>query len=204
MRVLRVFAVLVTVVATVMVLSVGTAAAKKPTNVFRFDFKGRGADATLTDCPSPPVETTCHATLVNTSTNSESDLSVLLLVVHLHPDGTFEFDVADSGFTNAANVRVDKKLASAHVDALVPLDSGGTLAVSVDWTASGPETPQQSNSHFRSECFSITEHFKGSTRPATATGTVGGIAQVSTTVPEAPVTDLFSSKDKFIERDFLC
>lgn len=53
--------------------------------------------------------------------------------------------------------------------------SATTIDVSVTWTGMGSITRGVTNEHFKSDGFSETDHFSGTSRDATATGTIGGI-----------------------------
>jgi len=50
-----------------------------------------------------------------------------------------------------------------------------TIDATASWTGQGPISRSLSNTHFKSDGFSLTEHFSGTGRAATATGTVGGL-----------------------------
>jgi hypothetical protein len=47
--------------------------------------------------------------------------------------------------------------------------------VTAAWTGRGPIGRGVINEHFKSDGFSVTEHFNGTDRTATATGTVAGV-----------------------------
>jgi hypothetical protein len=53
--------------------------------------------------------------------------------------------------------------------------SATTIDVNVTWTAQGPISRGVFNHHFKSDGFSEIDHFNGTDRDATATGTVGGL-----------------------------
>ena len=50
-----------------------------------------------------------------------------------------------------------------------------TIDVNASWTAQGPLVPSVTNFHFKTAGFIENDHFNGTSRTATATGTVGGI-----------------------------
>jgi len=50
-----------------------------------------------------------------------------------------------------------------------------TVDVNASWTGQGPLTPTVSNFHFKTAGFIENDHFNGTSRTATATGTVGGL-----------------------------
>jgi hypothetical protein len=50
-----------------------------------------------------------------------------------------------------------------------------TIDVNANWTGQGPLTPTVSNFHFKTAGFIENDHFNGTSRTATATGTVGGL-----------------------------
>jgi hypothetical protein len=53
--------------------------------------------------------------------------------------------------------------------------SATTIDVNASWTGQGPIGRSVSNEHFKSGGFSFTEHVNGTSRAATAAGTIGGI-----------------------------
>jgi hypothetical protein len=53
--------------------------------------------------------------------------------------------------------------------------SATTIDVNVTWTGQGPITRSVFNDHFKSDGFSANDHFNGTDRAATATGTMGGL-----------------------------
>jgi hypothetical protein len=53
--------------------------------------------------------------------------------------------------------------------------SATTIDVTATWTGQGPISRGVFNDHFKSDGFSATDHFNGTDRAATATGTVGGL-----------------------------
>ncbi len=53
--------------------------------------------------------------------------------------------------------------------------SATTIDVNVTWTGQGPISRSVFNDHFKSDGFSETDHFNGTDRAATATGTIGGL-----------------------------
>jgi hypothetical protein len=50
-----------------------------------------------------------------------------------------------------------------------------TIDVAATWTGQGPIVRGVFNDHFKSDGFSVTDHFNGTQRDATATGTIGGL-----------------------------
>lgn len=50
-----------------------------------------------------------------------------------------------------------------------------TIDVSGTWTGQGPISRSVANDHFKSNGFSVKDHFNGTDRAATATGTIGGL-----------------------------
>jgi hypothetical protein len=50
-----------------------------------------------------------------------------------------------------------------------------TIDVSADWTGQGPVNKSVSGDHFHTSGFTATDHFSGTSRFATATGTIGGL-----------------------------
>ena len=53
---------------------------------------------------------------------------------------------------------------------------GTGIDVNATWTGQGPISRAVFNSHFKADGFSLTSHFNGTDRAATATGSVGGLA----------------------------
>ena len=53
--------------------------------------------------------------------------------------------------------------------------SDTTIDVNANWTGQGPITRSVYNNHFKTVGFSENDHFSGTSRTATATGTVGGL-----------------------------
>lgn len=53
--------------------------------------------------------------------------------------------------------------------------SSATIDVTASWTGEGPITRGVSNQHFKTGGFSMTEHFQGTFRDATATATITGL-----------------------------
>src|SRR5437870_2882828 len=54
--------------------------------------------------------------------------------------------------------------------------SDTTIDASANWTGEGNIFRGESNDHFHTFGFTLSEHFSGSSRSATATGTIGGLA----------------------------
>jgi hypothetical protein len=72
---------------------------------------------------------------------------------------------------------MDRKLSSGVLTATVPMqdyvsNNTFTVSVNVSWTGTGPVGRQVSTSHFKGPGFSGTNHFQGTYRNATATGSV--------------------------------
>jgi hypothetical protein len=53
--------------------------------------------------------------------------------------------------------------------------SDTTISVDASWTGFGPISHETAHDHFRSDGFSENDHFNGTSRNATATGTIGGL-----------------------------
>jgi hypothetical protein len=53
--------------------------------------------------------------------------------------------------------------------------SATTIDVAATWTGQGPISRGVQNDHFKTDGFSVTDHFNGTDRNATATGTIGGL-----------------------------
>jgi hypothetical protein len=156
-----------------------------------------GASATLTDCPPPPSETNCNATLV--FAQEPGFLDVQRLAIETHLDGTFDFEFLDSGFTDAATVTIDQKLAGATASGWVPMDSGDVIWVEVEWTAGGEADRFRFDDGFHDECVTVQAHFRDRVAAATATGEIDGSSQRSVAIPGVPSTELFRSAGAFVE-----
>lgn len=117
-----------------------------------------------------------------------------------------------SGFTFVINA---PKLASASVSgSRLPakrctFDANGnqtgcnrtTISLNVRWTGHGPITRSVSNFHMKTDGFSISSHSTGTSRAATATGTVAGL---TLTAKQLAFADLGTTKSGDIKRCIGC
>ena len=174
-----------------------TVAGAAPPAIFHGGGLRRGASATLTDCPPPPSETNCKATLV--FAQEPGFLDVQRLAIETHLDGTFDFEFLDSGFTDAATVTIDQKLAGATASGWVPMDSGDPIWVDVTWVGGGDVNRFWFVDAFHDECVTVQAHFRDRVRAALAEGVIDGIAQRTVTIPGVPPTELFRSAGAFVE-----
>jgi hypothetical protein len=174
-------------VTTFTVLALAGPASAAPGQVTQFRFHGTFADAFwFTSSATSFTDTT-----VSVSTSKQgSELFVDQFTGNLDVNGNFTggtdtFADVTSGFSFA----IDKgTLTSANTSGsglpatTCSVDANGnefgcsatTIDVTVTWTGQGPITRAVVNQHFKSDGFSLTDHFNGTDRAATATGTVAG------------------------------
>ncbi|HEX2309049.1 MAG TPA: hypothetical protein VHI14_12075 [Jatrophihabitantaceae bacterium] len=155
--------------------------------VTQFRFSGKSADAAWETSTATSV--TDAAVTVSTS-NQGSHLFVTQFTAYFDTNGNFTGatdTIADvtSGFSFA----LGQSLASASLSGSgLPATTctfdanfnqigctASTIDVTVTWTGQGPISRGVTTSHSKSDGFSVTNHFNGTFRDATATGTVGGL-----------------------------
>ncbi len=174
-------------VTTFTVLALAGPASAAPGQVTQFRFHGTFADAFwFTSSATSFTDTT-----VNVSKSLQgSELIVDQFTGNLDKNGNFTggtdtFADVTSGFSFAIQQSL---LTSASVsgsglpattctfDANFNLIgcSATTINVNVTWTGQGPISRAVFNDHFKSDGFSVNDHFNGTDRAATATGTVAG------------------------------
>ena len=155
--------------------------------VTQFRFHGTFADAFWFTSSA----TSLTGTSVNVSKSMQgSELFVDQFTANLDAHGNFTgatdtFADVTSGFSFA----IDHTLTSASTSGsglpatTCTLDanfnligcSATTIDVTVTWTGQGPISRAVIDDHFKSDGFSETDHFNGTDRAATATGTVAGL-----------------------------
>ena len=155
-----------------------------------------GASATLTDCPVVPAEVSCTATLINVE--EPGIIFVDLLEIQLHPDGTFDFEFVDSGFTDSATVAIDLRAGVGSASGSVPMASG-VIPVSVSWTATGPVVVFRPTDSFHDPCFTFQLHFRDRVRAATTSAVIDGIAQHGVDIPGVQPNQMFRSTGAFVD-----
>ena len=174
-------------VTTFTLLALAGPASAASGQVTQFRFHGTFADAFWFASSA----TSFTATAVNVSMSKQgSELYVDQFTGNLDAMGNFTggtdtFADVTSGFSFA----IDKThLTSASTSGsglpatTCTVDANGnviscsptTIDVTVTWTGQGPITRAVVNDHFKSNGFSETDHFNGTDRAATATGTVAG------------------------------
>ena len=155
--------------------------------VMRFSFHGTFADAFWFTSSA----TSFTATSVNVSKSMQgSELFVDHFTGNLNASGNFTGGTDTSAdVTSGFSFVIDKaQLTSASVSGsglpatTCTVDAMGnftncsstTIDVTVVWTGQGPIGRAVVNQHFKSAGFSLTDHFNGTDRAATAAGTVAG------------------------------
>jgi len=169
------------------VLALAGPASAAPAQVTHLRFSGAFADAVWTTSSA----TSFTNTFINVSkSNQGSQLVVSQFIENLDANGnptglTITSAVVTSGFS----FTISQSLASASTSGsglpattctfdanfnLIGCDPT-TIDVAAAWTGQGPITRGVFNDHFKSDGFSVTDHFNGTQRDATATGTIGGL-----------------------------
>ena len=176
-------------VTTFTLLALAGPASAAPGQVTQFRFHGTFADAFWFTSSA----TSFTATSVNVSMSKQgSELFVDQFTGNLDAMGNFTggtdtFADATSGFSFAIQ---KSQLATASTSGsglpatTCSVDASGnefgcsatTIDVNAIWTGQGPISRAVFNSHFKADGFSLTSHFNGTDRAATATGTIGGLA----------------------------
>lgn len=170
------------------VLSLGAPASAAAAQVEHFSFHGSFAEADWSIGSAAGFTDT----LINASTSTKgSQLVVRQISGTVDPNGNFAggtetvVDIT-TGFSFAIDV---PKLTSATVTASdapgttctvdAQFNKTGCSDVSIDlsasWTGQGPISRGVSNSHYKQGVVSITDHFSGTGREATATGHIGDL-----------------------------
>ena len=166
------------------VLTVAGAANAAPGQVTQFRFKGSFAEAAWS--------TSSTDTYVNVSQSTQgSELFIDQFTANFDASGNFTGETDTSAdVTSGFSFAIEKRsLASASVSGsglpatTCTFDANfnliGCTATTIDataaWTGQGPITRGVSNDHFKSDGFSERDHFNGTDRNATATGTIAGL-----------------------------
>ncbi|MFM2078384.1 MAG: hypothetical protein RJA49_2274 [Actinomycetota bacterium] len=151
------------------------------------------AGTNFTDCPIVPAEMTCLGAAVRAEAvrsevgDMESrtrTVSVTVVEVHLHADGTFEIGAVVNSGSGPGRVKAEG-VRSARVKAAVPMSDGSTAMVQFRLKGTGPSTPfsgMATEPQPGCASGSADVSFKGKSRDATATGqlTIGTDVQVPT------------------------
>lgn len=170
------------------VLALAGQASAAPAQVTVFRFHGTFADAFWFTSSA----TSFTATSVNVSTSMQgSELFVDQFTGNLDANGNFTGGTDTSAdVTSGFSFVIQKgQLASASTSgsglpaATCTIDANGnpvsckatTIGVNAAWTGQGPITRSVFNDHFKTNGFSENDHFNGTDRAATATGTVAGL-----------------------------
>jgi hypothetical protein len=176
---------------TVLALAGQASAAPGQTTVFRLH--GTFADALWTTSSA----TSFTATSVDVTTSTQgSELFVDQFAGNLDANGNFTGGTDTSADVTSGFLFTIQKsqLASATASGsglpatTCTIDAKGNpvscAATSIDvnaaWTGQGPISRSVSNHHFKTNGFSENDHFNGTDRAATATGTVGGLTLSAT------------------------
>jgi hypothetical protein len=171
---------------TVLALAGQASAAPGQATVFRFH--GTFANALWFTSSA----TSFTATSVNVSTSMQgSELFVDQFSGNVDANGNFTggtdtsadvtsgflFAIQKSQLTSAGTSGSGLPATTCTIDATGnPVScTATTIAVNAAWTGQGPISRSVSNDHFKTNGFSENDHFNGTDRAATATGTVGGL-----------------------------
>jgi hypothetical protein len=149
--------------------------------VTHFRFSGKSAEA---DWATPSTDT---LVTVSTSKNQGSELFVERFTEHFDANGNFAGADTTADVTRGFSFTLGHRLASASLSGsglpatTCTFDANGqtgcratTIGVTVTWTGHGPISRSVSNEHFKFDGFRVNDHFNGTFRDATATGTVAG------------------------------
>ena len=175
-------------VTTFTVLAFAGPASAAPGQVTQFRFHGTFADAFWFTSSA----TSFTDTMVSVSQSKQgSELFVDQFTGNLDANGNFtggtdtsadvtsgfSFAIQKSQLTSASTSGSGLPATTCTFDANFNVIgcSATTIDVNSSWTGQGPIGRAVSNSHFKSDGFSVTDHFNGTDRAATATGTVGGL-----------------------------
>jgi hypothetical protein len=169
------------------VLALAGPASAAPGQVTQFRFHGTFADALwFTSSATSSTDTT-----ISVSTSKQgSELFVDQFTATMDANGNFtgatdtsadvtsgfSFAIDKGTLTSASTSGSGLPATTCTFDANFNLIgcSATTIDVTVTWTGQGPITRAVVNDHFKSAGFSVTDHFNGTDRAATATGTVAG------------------------------
>jgi hypothetical protein len=168
------------------VLAFAGPASAAPGQVTRFSFHGTFADAFWSTSSATSFTDT---TLSVSKSMQGSELFVDQFTGNLDANGNFtggtdtSADVT-SGFSFAIQQLTSASVSGSGLPATtctfdanfnVISCSATTIDVNAAWTGQGAITRSVFNDHFKSAGFSVNDHFNGTDRAATATGTVGGL-----------------------------
>jgi hypothetical protein len=171
------------------VLALAGPASAAPAQVMRFSFHGTVANAAWS--------TISAASLTDTSVHVSESLQGSVLSVEqftanrdangnftggtdtfTQVTGGFSFDIDQALLTSASLSGPGLPATACTLDAdfRVIGCTATTIDMTLEWTGQGPISRTVSNDHFASDGFSETDHFNGTSRAATATGIIGGLA----------------------------
>jgi hypothetical protein len=168
------------------VLALAGRASAGSAQVTQFHLHGTFANALwVNDSPTRFTETILGASKLTEGSDMGGDQFTLFL----DPNGGFT-GATETKFhvTSGFSFTISQPLASASVsgsglpattctyDANINLIgcSDTTIDVAAEWTGQGPISRSVFNEHFKSDGTSVTDHFNGTFRDATATGTFAG------------------------------
>jgi hypothetical protein len=184
----RVFVALIAALFTVALGSVGSASASTA-QTFHFRFNGTFAEAEW----FASTATTATDTYINPSrtTNGQQQLFIDQFTANYDSNGNFvgatdtsafvtsgfSFTINSKTFDTAAVNGTGIPAQTCTFDANFNLTgcSDTTIDASASWTGQGSVTRSVFGDHFHTFGFTETDHFSGTNRIATATGTIGGL-----------------------------
>ena len=177
-------------VAALTVLSLAGPASAATGQVTHFRFHGAFVDADWFTSSA----TSFTDTFINVSKSKQgSELFVDQFTGNLDANGNFTGGTDTSAdVTSGFSFAIDQqRLTSASASGsglpatTCTIDANGnpiscsatTVDVNATWTGQGPIGRSVSNDHFKSDGFSVNDHFNGTSRTATAAATIGGFPQ---------------------------
>jgi hypothetical protein len=179
-------ALLALAVTTFTVLALTWSANAAAAQVTHFRFSGPSADA---DWETSTATSDTDTSVSVSKSKQGSHLLVDQFTTHFDANGNFTGATdTSSEVTGGFSFTLRHRLAGASVSGSglsamrCTLDadfnqtgcSATTIGVTVTWTGRGPIAREVSNEHFKSDGFSVTDHFNGTSRDATASGRVAG------------------------------
>lgn len=176
---------LVLAVAALLLIVSPAAAARGQT--FHFRFHGAFAEAAWFTSTS----TSTTDTYINVSkARTGEELFVDQFTANLDANGNVTgYTETTADVTSGFTFTINKKFSNASVSGSnLPATtctydvnfnligcSDTTIDVSASWTGEGKLSHSTANDHFKSDGFSVNDHFSGASRNAIATGTIGGL-----------------------------
>jgi hypothetical protein len=180
-------ALLALAVTTFTVLALTWSANAAAAQVTHFRFSGPSADA---DWETSTATSDTDTSVSVSKSKQGSHLLVDQFTTHFDANGNFTgatdtFAEAASGFSFTLRHRLaGASLSGSGLSATTctfdaNFNQTGCTATAIDvtatWTGEGPITRGVSNEHFKSDGFSVNDHFNGTFRDATATGRIAGL-----------------------------